>query len=153
MGGFTLPELIAVLVIAGIVAAVGLPKLWGQGYDESAFAQETAGALRYAQKSALAMQRTVCATFTATSLTLRYLSTYGDTTCLASSPGLIPPGGGPAPYVVTAQHGGTFTSSASYNPVPASFYFDRTGAPSAGQTITFNDGSALVVESGSGYVH
>src|SRR5437588_3329054 len=105
--GFTLPELIAVMVVVTVVAAVSLPKMWNSGFDEQAFAEETMAGLRYAQQSALAMQRTVCVAFAPTTVTFTYASVYGSAACGAN---LIPPGGGAAPYQVTAQHGGTAPS-------------------------------------------
>src|SRR5258708_25790131 len=106
--GFTLPELISVIVILTILAAIGIPRMWNSGFDEAAFAEETLGALRYAQKSALAMQRTVCVAFTSTTVTFTYASAYGSSTC---TPGLIPPGGSARPYQVNTQHGRAFHSS------------------------------------------
>ena len=113
-------------------------------FDESRFYDQTLAALRYAQKTAVTRQRTVCATFTATQLALAYRFAYGPGVC---DTGLMPPAGGTgAAYTVTAQGG------AGYNPVPASFNYDRTGSPSAGQTINLIGGRQIVIEPGTGYV-
>ena len=145
--GFSLAEIVSVLVIAGVLFAVAAPKFSGVGFSESGFANETAAALRYAQRSATGMQRTVCVEFlSTTSFRLRYKSTYGSGAC---DTGLVPPGGGSAPYTVTA------TGTASFAAQPADFSFDRIGKPSFGSTltITLNDARTVVVEVESGLVH
>jgi MSHA pilin protein MshC len=140
--GFTLPELIAVLLILAILSVVALPRFWGSEYEEARFHDETTAALRFAHRSALAMQRTVCVAFTATTVTLTYDPNYGTAAC---APGLPGPGGAPAPYTVTAE------GSASFSAVPTNFNFDRLGRASLGQSITVA-GRTIVVEAESGYV-
>jgi MSHA pilin protein MshC len=55
MRGFTMVELIMVIVIAGILAAVVGPRFFDRRvFDERLFYEETVAALRYAQKLAVA---------------------------------------------------------------------------------------------------
>lgn len=146
MGGFTYPELIAVLILIGVLAAVAIPKFSAAtfGYDESRFYQQTLAALRHAQSTAVTTQRTVCAVFTGTTLVLRYAPAYGTMTCVAAD-GVTPPGGGATPYTVTAQ------GSAGFSPTPTNFTYSRTGRPSTGQTILFSGGKQIVIEAETGY--
>lgn len=148
VAGFTLPELMAVLVIVGVVAAVAAPRvgLIGSSYDEAKLHDQALAALRYAQKSAVAMQRTVCVVFTGgTTLTLTYDPAYGGSTCPGSA--LPPPAGGTgaASYTVVRQGSASFTAAANFN-------FNRVGRPSAGQTITLSGGKSIVIEAETGYV-
>ncbi|CAG1017250.1 partial Type II secretion system protein G, partial [Burkholderiaceae bacterium] len=59
--GFTLAELVIVLVLIGILAVVAIPRLAGQsGFAARGARDYVASGLRYAQKSAVAMRRNVC---------------------------------------------------------------------------------------------
>jgi len=137
------PELVAVLIIVGVLAAVAVPRLTRSGFDEARLHDETVAALRYAQRTAIAYQRTVCATFTGTQLTLTYGFGYGS----ACDTALMPPGGGTAPYTVLAQGSASYTGAAS-------FAYDRVGRPSiAAQMIIAIGGQQIVVEPETGYVH
>jgi len=143
--GFTIAELVAVLIIAGVLAAVAVPRLgtFGAAQDEVKLYDQTLAALRYAQKAALAMQHTVCATFSGgTTLTLTYASVYGSAICDAN---LMPPGGAGAPYTVVRQGSAGYTAAAPFS-------YDRVGRPSAAQTISLAGGRAITVEAETGYV-
>jgi len=141
--GYSLMELVAVLVVTGVLAAVVLPRLWGAEFDDARFFDESTAALRYAQRSALTMQRTVCVALTGATITLTFDSTYGGVTC----PGVnLPRPDGASPYVVTAGGGGFIGA-------PASFRFDRAGAPNAAQTLVLSGGYQIVIEPVTGHVH
>jgi MSHA pilin protein MshC len=62
--GFTLVELIMVIVILGVLAVYAAPKLFSTSdFYARGFHDETTALLRYAQKTAVAQRRTVCVTF------------------------------------------------------------------------------------------
>jgi MSHA pilin protein MshC len=64
-GGFTMVELIMVIILAGILAAVAASRFFNRtGFDVSSFADTARGMVRYAQKLAIAQNRTVWVTGT-----------------------------------------------------------------------------------------
>jgi MSHA pilin protein MshC len=64
-GGFTMIELIMVMVLAGILAAFAASRFFTRtGFDVSSFADTARGMVRYAQKLAIAQNRTVWVTGT-----------------------------------------------------------------------------------------
>jgi MSHA pilin protein MshC len=145
--GFTLVELVVILILVGILSAVAIPRLVGIGsHDTRGFYDRVASGLRYAQKQAIAKRRNVCATFSATSVTFSFAAAAG-----AGQPcdtNLAGPAG-QSPYTLAPQGSGiTFT------PTPTNFSFDALGRPSIGQTISITgDGTrTLSVEPETGYV-
>jgi MSHA pilin protein MshC len=143
--GFSLIELVTVIALLGVLAAVVAPRLAGsrQGYDNLGFYNNTKAILRYAQKSAIAERRTVCVGFTTTSVTVTFASAPGAAACNAN---LIGPAG-ENPYIVTAA------ASTTFAPAPTNFTFNTLGQPSLGQVITIAGGVAnITVNTDTGYV-
>lgn len=146
--GFTIAELVAVLIMVGVLAAVAVPRMAGTSasFDEVRLYDQTLAALRYAQKAAVAMQRTVCVSFTGgTTLTLTYVAAYGSSNCVGA-PNLAPPGGGSGgAYTVVRQGAAGYGAAADLS-------FDLVGRPSLAQTIGLVGGRQIVIESETGYV-
>lgn len=135
------------MTIVGVLAVVALPRFssTSTAYDDFRLYDETVAALRFAQRSATAMQRTVCVTFDVTNrqLSLTYATTYGSASC---TPTLPPPGGtgGATSYVVTAQGAAVYSGATNLS-------FDRVGRPSVPQTITIGS-RTITIETETGYV-
>jgi MSHA pilin protein MshC len=94
-------ELILVMVIAGILAAVAVPRMIGRtSFDTRGFADQLAATVRFAQKLAVAQGTDVFVQLTANEATLCYIPAAP---CPAAS--LAPGPGGEKPYTVSAPGG------------------------------------------------
>lgn len=147
--GFTLIELVMVLVVLGVLAIVLVPRLGSRDFDARGFHDETLAMLRYAQKTAIAQRRTVCVTLGPASVTLTIVGSAGGTACPGNA--MVGPRG-----ETPAQANGR--SGVSYVVQPGDFYFDALGQPSAARSmeVTANGtpmGRTITVEAGTGYVH
>jgi MSHA pilin protein MshC len=70
--GFTMVELVVVMVIIGALAAIGIPRLVGDKTSEAAiFGDQVVSGLRRAQKIAMGHRRVVCATVGPKAVVLR----------------------------------------------------------------------------------
>ena len=139
--GFTLTELIVVMVIVGIISAVAIPKMLDSDiYDNRGFYDQTLATIRFAQKTAIAKRRFVCVSFPANnSITL----TYG-TTAACNAGTLAGPAGTSYPIV---------SAKASYTVVPTAFSFNALGGSTAQNIQVNNYPAAIIVENETGYVH
>jgi MSHA pilin protein MshC len=152
--GFTLIELIMVMVMLGVLAAVAAPKIFDvSAFNARGFHDQTMAYLRFAQKTAVAQRRTVCVSFSSSSLTLSIAAATGSYDC-ASAATLTGPQG-ESPVLLSAK------SSVSYGTVPAAaFSFDALGQPISSTGLAVSPvfkvngvGDSIMVEASTGYVH
>lgn len=142
-------ELIATIAIAGLLAAIALPRMMGpSGFDSRGFYDSATGVVRYAQKTAIAWRRTIFVCVTAGPA-----GQVSAGTAAGCSPALTHPTTGGALTTPPAPSGVTLAV------VPAGdFTFDGLGRPSAAKTITLTSTIAgdpprqIVVAAETGYV-
>jgi len=138
--GFTLVELIVVIVIVGIVALIAAPRFFSQaGFSAASFQDTAISAMRYAHKLAQAQHTNVYVLSNANSVALCY-----DAGC--ASRVLNPTDS--AAFVVSAPSGIGISST--------NFYFNSLGQPSAAQVLAISGDTLarqIVVEPETGYVH
>ncbi len=150
ISGFTIVELITIIVIMGILAAMAAPRFFDRNvFDSRGFYDQVISTLRYAQKAAIAQHRFVCVAFTANSVTL---TTGADANCgtdLTGSAGPVsPPPCAQNTYSVCSNN-------ASFTATPAAFNFDALGRPTPAPPSFRVSGYAtsITVEAETGYVH
>lgn len=146
--GFTLIELIMVLILVGILAVFVAPRLAGNDFEARGFHDGTLAFLRYAQKTAIAQRRTVCVAFTASSATLTIASAANTNSCDTN---LVGPGGETPGHLAAG-------ADIAYQAVPGSFHFTALGQPSLPLALQVTQagtaiGVAITVEAETGYVH
>lgn len=150
--GFTLVEMITVMVIVGILAAAVAPRFFERNaFDSRGYYDQVISALRYAQKTAIAQHRLVCVAFAPTSITLTIDSTVPpDGVCDAAPAGDLTGPSGQTPYVINAPNGVILSN---YSP----FNFNALGRPDVTQPAPGISVSGyvtpIVVEAETGYVH
>jgi MSHA pilin protein MshC len=156
--GFTLIELIMVVVMLGVLAVFAAPKILNTGdVNARGLHDETLALLRYAQKAAIGQRRMVCVSFNTSGTTHGATLTLENPTLtgtpLVCNANLVGPKG-ENPATVTAKSGAAYVSA------PA-VVFDGLGQPVStarvaladNVLITFTNAASITIEAGTGYVH
>lgn len=152
--GFTLVEMIIVIVLLGILSVVALPRLSGSNaFSEAGFHAEVVAALRFAQKSAVSHRRLVCAQLTSMSVTLQIAAANPAAACGAA---LLRAPDGAAAFASTSSASLALTAGA----LPATIFFQPDGritSDAAGNNlwaagITMANLPAITIAGATGYV-
>ncbi|PZP61745.1 MAG: hypothetical protein DI596_04625 [Azospira oryzae] len=141
VNGYSLVELVVMVAIAAVLAAIALPRIahW-EIFGHRAFADELAALLRHGQKVAVAQRRAVWINATASEVKACY-----DPVCTQA--------------VRDPVRGANLSlgvpDGVTLSPAPLSFFFDALGRPSSGVSLTIAGGvtQTLVIEAETGYVH
>jgi MSHA pilin protein MshC len=145
--GFTLIELIMVIVILGVLAVFAVPRM----FDNSAFTgrglhDETMALLRFGQKTAIAQRRGVCVTVNSTGITMTmFKDNPAPATCATATPAQVQ-----ALTPTFTPKGGTGLSSST-----TTFQFTPLGSidPAAAITLTVANSTPITVAPGTGYIY
>lgn len=132
--GYTIVELVVVMVLIGILTAVAMPRILGSNaMAGSVWRQSVVSALRYAQKTSVSHRRLVCANVAAQTVNLSIAPTRG----VACGPALASPDG--TPY-------STNDSTAAASGMLGTFYFQPDGriTTDANGTSPVNAGSISI---------
>ncbi|WP_395408614.1 Tfp pilus assembly protein FimT/FimU [Pseudoduganella sp. UC29_106] len=151
--GFTMVELITVMVILGIISAIAIPRLLSSGstFASATYRQTVVAALRHAQKSAVGHRRLVCANFTTTTVTLTIAAANPAAACNTT---LASPDGSAyasSDASVTATDTATGQAPAALFFLPDGQITDNSGVP-ATLTITIANLGNITVNGNTGYV-
>lgn len=139
--GFTLTELVVVIVVASILAAFAVARINTLSFDTEGYANQASAMVRYAQKLAISQRRTVVVVTTLSNIRL----CYTDSTC--ASQVQEPPG-----TSAFSKNAPTGVSLSAGN-----VSFDALGKPLAAGAITVTASGeptrTITIEAETGYVH
>lgn len=152
VSGFSMPELVIVIVIAGVVAVSVIPKFdTALGLRDDAWRDQVLAALRYGQKSAVAHRRLVCATVSSASISLRIASANPASSCNSDLRG--PEGS------ASFTTGGGSSASTAVSPAGIIYFqpdgrvtSDGAGATASSRTVSMSGVSSITVNGETGYV-
>lgn len=154
--GFTMVELIVTMVIIGIMSVVVVPRMsLVGGFDSRGMRDQTIATLRYAQKSAIAQRRHICAVIDNSDITLTIASSFSTTTPTCSLASPLPTS---LTYPASNCSSGTATvcrpSRVATTLASGTIIFDPSGrAISGAGTYAVSGGTSITIVASTGHVY
>jgi MSHA pilin protein MshC len=163
MAGFTLVELVTVLILVGILAVVAIPRMLDRTFDERGFHDATQAAIQHARRVAVASRHFVCATVTAGTKPAGMVALSMDTTppeavaavnCTVAIALPSPGRGCAATNQVCAPTGVALGgSSLIFDPLGRSVLITKAVRAPPALNITVSNQPPILIEPETGYVH
>ncbi|MBB5198401.1 pilus assembly FimT family protein [Glaciimonas immobilis] len=153
INGFTLVELVMVIIITGILSVVVVPRFIGlETFQARGFYDQTLSMLRYAQKNAIAQHANVFVNVNAPAATL-CLTYISDSNCASNDVNqvVLNPANSQKFSIVAPRH-------ITIGSTTSTFSFSALGRPSPDAAVNLSiigDGitRVIIVERETGYVH
>lgn len=149
--GFTLLELVIVLVLLSALAAIALPRILdGGGFRSAAFAEQAAAALRYGQRLAVASGCEI-----EVQIHMSGSGGYSVRRRAGGSDSACGPAGQPFTVPIPSPTGGDFSAEASGGVQVTqglTVVFDAQGLPAGGGGTAIVSGRSIVVDGETGLV-
>ena len=142
-------ELIMVILMLGILAAVAMPRINTNEFRGVQFHDQVVQTLRYAQKTATSHRRLVCVAFTASTVTLTIAAT-GDAVSCSDKLNLADKSF--QDFVGSNILTSPDINNIKFSPVPSDFYFKPDGTAPTVPPLTISGQTPIVVAGTTGYV-
>lgn len=150
--GFTLVELVVVIILLGILSVTALPRLSGSSaFSEAGFHAEVLAALHYAQKTAVSHRRLVCAEIAASSVTLRIASGNPSAACTTGNSALLRAPDGTDAFASSTSSTLAPTTTLHFQP-DGRITSDAAGTTVLSTSLAVTGMPAITIQGATGYV-